>query len=145
VIYLDSCALVKLIVAEKETDALTEFLDDRRSDIVSCQLALTEIFRVVRRSCYNAQRQLTVDRAVLDTRLAAAARLLDRIDLVVVDRRTFLAAAALDHDPQIGSLDAIHLACALEIGAELSAFVTYDRKLARAAETAGLPLVTPGV
>ena len=142
-IYLDSCALVKLIVTEKETAALTTFLEDRRAEMVSSQLALTEVFRVVRRSCYDDQRRLRADQAVLDSRLAAAGRLLDRVDLMVVDRRIFLAAAAFDQDPHVGSLDAIHLSCAREVGPQLSAFVTYDRKLARAAEDIGLPTIQP--
>lgn len=142
-IYLDSCALVKLIVAEPETPALLNYLDGRRAEMLSCQLALTEVVRVVRRSCYDDQRRLSADQSVLDSRLAAAAALLDRIDLVVVDRRTFLAAAALDHDPHVGTLDAIHLASAQEIGSTLAAFITYDNRLARAAEQVGLPLVQP--
>jgi predicted nucleic acid-binding protein len=143
VIYLDSCALVKLILTEKETEALTSFLADRRSEMVSSQLALTEVVRVVRRSCYDPQRCLVVDPVVRDERIATAARLLDRIDLVIVDRAVFTAAAAFDDDPHVGSLDAIHLVCAKEIGAALSSFVTYDKALARAAAAAGLPLEQP--
>ena len=41
-IYLDSCALVKLVLAEKETPSLEAFRDGRRSEILSCQLALTD-------------------------------------------------------------------------------------------------------
>lgn len=131
------------IVTENETAALTAFLDGRHGEMVSSQLALTEVIRVVRRSCYDDQRRLKVGQEVFDAMLTAAARLLDGIDLVIVDRRTFLAAAAFEHDPHVGSLDAIHLACAQEIGPELSAFVTYDKKLARAAQEIGLPLIQP--
>jgi predicted nucleic acid-binding protein len=143
VIYLDSCALVKLVIAEKETPALHEFIKERRNELLSSQLALTEVVRVVRRSCYDAQRRLVVDPAVRDERLSAAAGLLDRLDLLVVDRSVFTAAAAYTDDPHVGSLDAIHLVCAREVGDALTAFVTYDRVLARAAENAGLPLVQP--
>ena len=142
-IYLDSCALVKLVLSEKETPALERFLDGRRAEMVSCQLALTEVVRVVRRSCHNDQRKLTVDQSVLDERLELATRLLDRIDLVVVNRAVFLAAAAFADDPLVGSLDALHLAAARTVGPELSAFVTYDKALARAASAAGLPLEQP--
>jgi predicted nucleic acid-binding protein len=143
VIYLDSCALVKLILTEKESPALTAFLGDRRSEMVSSQLALTEVIRVVRRSCYDSQRRLNVDPAVRDQRLAAATSLLDRIDLVVVNRSIFVAAAAFDDDPHVGSLDAIHLASAQELGDALGSFVTYDTTLARAASTAGLSVEQP--
>lgn len=142
-IYLDSCALVKLIIDEKETPALKRFLDGRRSEMVSCQLALTEVIRVVRRSCQDAQRRLTVDSEILATRLELASALLDRIDLVVVDRGIFIAAASFKDDPFVGSLDAIHLASAQTIGPALTAFVTYDRMLSRAAAGAGLPLEQP--
>jgi len=42
------------------------------------------------------------------------------------------------------SLDALHLASALSIAADLTAFIAYDRLLATAAEAAGLPTVQPG-
>lgn len=142
-IYLDSCALVKLILAEKETPALTAFLADHRSELVSSQLALTEVIRVVRRSCHDSQRRLSVDSAVRDQRLATAASLLDRIDLVVLNRSVLSAAAAFDDDPHVGSLDAIHLASARELDDALESFVTYDKTLARAATAAGLPLEQP--
>lgn len=142
-IYLDSCAVVKLVLVEKETLALKAFLSGRRTDLVSSQLALTEVVRVVRRSCYDAQRRLNVDPTVREERLATAAALLDNIDLVVVDRSIFVAAAAYDDDPHVGSLDAIHLACATQIGDALTGFVTYDKTLARAASAAGLPVEQP--
>ena len=41
------------------------------------------------------------------------------------------------------SLDAIHVAAALELGEELEAFVTYDRQMTRAAESLGLSVVSP--
>ncbi len=42
------------------------------------------------------------------------------------------------------TLDAIHLASALDMGADLEAFVTYDARLAAAARDAGLTVVSPG-
>src|SRR5262249_43260685 len=42
------------------------------------------------------------------------------------------------------SLDAIHLATAIGIREEIGAFITYDRRLAQAAQASGLPVVTPG-
>lgn len=143
-IYLDSCALIKLVVAEKETAALNEHLAAYPSALVTSELAVTEIVRSVRRACYNAQRQLTVDPDVLSERLAAAGKLLDRVNRVVVDGDTFVRAGMYADEPHLGSLDAIHLVCALEIGPELESFITYDRALARAATAAGLTVQQPG-
>jgi predicted nucleic acid-binding protein len=142
VIYLDSCALVKLILAEKETPALERYLADRPG-IVTSELALTEVVRAVRRSCFDSQRQLRVDQAVLDERLASAGDLLDRVDRIIVDTRTLLRAGMYVDDPHLGSLDAIHLVSALEIGPELTSFITYDKTLARAADQEGLPVDAP--
>jgi len=143
VIYLDSCALVKLIIAEPETPALQRYLEGRHSGTVSCELALTEVLRSARRSCYDQDRRLRVDAAVLGVRLNAAAALLDSIDLVVVNTGSFVEGAAFDSDPGVGSLDAIHLVSARRIGSALTAFVTYDKALARAVSDCGMPLAQP--
>jgi predicted nucleic acid-binding protein len=42
------------------------------------------------------------------------------------------------------TLDAIHLASAAALGADLEAFVTYDRRLADAARALGMPVASPG-
>jgi predicted nucleic acid-binding protein len=54
-----------------------------------------------------------------------------------------LSDAALLEQPFLRTLDAIHLATAAGIRASLSAFVTYDKRLAAAAEDAGLPVASP--
>jgi predicted nucleic acid-binding protein len=58
--------------------------------------------------------------------------------------RTITARAAALAPPALRTLDAIHLASAMELGADLEAFVTYDRRLAEAAAAAGLPVTSPG-
>lgn len=142
-IYLDSCALVKLVITEDETAALTRFLAGREAELVTSELAITELVRVVRRSCFDSQRGLRVPEAVLNDRLALAGDLLDRMDQVVVDTDTFIRAGMFTDDPLLGSLDALHLVCALELGAELTSFVTYGRALTQAAQLKGLPVVRP--
>lgn len=61
----------------------------------------------------------------------------------VLDREVFAAAAVYGDGPHVGSLDAIHLVCAREVGNTLTDFITYDRTLARVAAAAGLPLEQP--
>lgn len=60
-----------------------------------------------------------------------------------------LSGAVINEAANVGGttlrgLHAIHLASALSIQAELSAFVAYDHRLAEAASTAGLELLAPG-
>jgi predicted nucleic acid-binding protein len=54
-----------------------------------------------------------------------------------------LERAALIGSPLLRSLDAIHLASALSLRVELSAFITYDQRLRAAAIIEDLPVVTP--
>ena len=55
-----------------------------------------------------------------------------------------LTRAAGARPVTLRALDALHLASALAIRHDLSAFVSYDKRLLTAAEEAGLPVVSPG-
>ncbi len=86
-------------------------------------------------------------RALRRAKFGAAARrrareILARIALVDIDRRALAAAAAID-PPTMPTLDAIHLATALALREDLAALVTYDRRLAVAAERADLHVQAP--
>lgn len=61
----------------------------------------------------------------------------------MIDRDLLLAASAL-RPPTMRMLDVIHLAAASAIGDDLGGVVTYDERMASAARTLGLTLVTPG-
>jgi predicted nucleic acid-binding protein len=129
-VYLDSSALVKLVVREPESQALIEFLRDR-PDRVSSALVLAEVPRALRR-------------ARLGTAVRRRAReILARVALVDIDRRALTFAAAID-PPTVRTLDAIHLATALVLREDLRALVTYDRRLAASAERADLQVQRPG-
>ena len=125
--YLDASALVKLIVREPESEALERWLRQSGGDVVSCALVRTEVVRAA--SPRGAE-------AVLRAR-----RLLDRLDLIILDDELLDLAGELVGP--LRSLDAVHVAAALELGDELEAFVTFDRQMTRAAESLGLPVVAP--
>jgi uncharacterized protein len=130
VIYLDSAAVVKLIHPEPETTSLAAWLRNRAGvPRVTSALAEVEVPRAVRRTAPHA----------LDLVAPAFARLFIR-EITTTVR---LAAAALP-DPTLRSLDAIHLATALELRTELDSFVSYDKRLLAAAEAVGLPVACPG-
>jgi uncharacterized protein len=66
---------------------------------------------------------------------------LDQIDLIGLDPPIRILAQTAQ--PTVRSLDAIHLGTALHTRLDLTAFVTYDRRLLDAARTAGLPVDSP--
>ncbi|MGF1598390.1 MAG: type II toxin-antitoxin system VapC family toxin [Acidimicrobiales bacterium] len=126
--YLDTSALVKLVVAESETEALRSWLTAADRDLVASDLVRTELMRAVR--------QVVPERA-LQTR-----QVLDSIVLIEVTSAVFSAAGRLD-PPALRSLDAIHLAVALELGDDLDGLVTYDGPLADAATANGVAVLAP--
>lgn len=126
--YLDTSAVVKLVVSEPETQVLEGWIAQGH-DVVSCDLLRTELLRATRRSAPD--------------RMVRARLVLDSITLVTVAATTFERAADLDPG-LLRSLDAIHLAAALEFGDELDGMVTYDDRLAEAARLHGIPVIAPG-
>jgi predicted nucleic acid-binding protein len=74
--------------------------------------------------------------------LTRGMRLIRRIGRVSLSADILDNAATLP--PQrLGPTDAIHLASALAIKRDLSAFVAYDKRLLEAAQDAGLPTASP--
>lgn len=127
-VYLDSSAIVKLVVSEAESSQLELYLRDwpRR---VSSSLVRVEVARAVR-----VHGAAAVSRARL---------LLSGLYLVKLDDTLLDAAADLD-PPTLRGLDAIHLATARLLRDDLRLVVTYDGRFATAARALGLVVVAPG-
>jgi predicted nucleic acid-binding protein len=132
--YADASALVKLLRDEPESSALRAFLAG--ADLVSSELILTEIPRAVRRAV-DEDPELP-----FDLLLERAGALLEAIALRAVDRLLLAGAGALD-EPALRTLDALHVATAIDLH-PVDAFVTYDERQAAAARLAGLRTVAPG-
>jgi hypothetical protein len=130
-VYLDSSAVVKLVVPEAETDALMAALEGW-PDRVASALAATEVHRALRRAGASAAVRRRAD------------AVLAGLVLVWVDEPVLRRAASFA-DPALRALDAIHLATALSLGDDPDAFVTYDARLARAARRQRLKIVHPGL
>jgi predicted nucleic acid-binding protein len=129
VIYLDSSALVKLALTEPESAALISYLAERQDQaLVSSALHRTEVLRAIWQAEPGA--------------LTRGVRLVRRIGRVALSSEVLDNAATLP--PQrLGTADAIHLASALTIRRDLSAFVAYDKRLLDAAAEVGLPTASP--
>ena len=127
-IYLDTSAALKLVVAEPETGGLELWLASRAGiPRVSSRLLRIEMLRAVTRA---APHQMSRANVVL-----SAIALLSMDDVA--------ATAEVIGDNMLRSLDAIHLATAHEIRTDLSAFVCYDKRLRDSAHALGLPVEAP--
>lgn len=132
-IYLDSAAVVKMIRDEAESAGLVGWLNEHSGEVlVSSVLVEVEVPRALRRS--------------QPRRLAAVASTLGRLVRIEMDTAVRATAGAYVN-AHLRSLDAIHLATAEHLVASdkrLTAFVTYDKRLAAAASEAGLTVAAPG-
>lgn len=128
VCYLDSSAIVKLVIREAESAALATHLA-QRSRHISCALAKVEVIRAVRAHGADA--------------LGRARRALDGLGVIALDEPLLDSAAQLDPGV-LRSLDSIHLAAAQALGDELSEVITYDKRMIDAARTLSLPVAAPG-
>ncbi len=129
-LYLDSSALVKLVKREAETPALRQLLRRRQGERrVTCALARVEVVRAVSGGGPAA--------------VAHARRQIDRLDQINLGRDLLDDAATLSLGAVLRSLDAIHLAAARSIGADLTAVVTYDQRMLDAATALGITVEAP--
>ncbi|MFD8911133.1 type II toxin-antitoxin system VapC family toxin [Streptomyces sp. NPDC059575] len=128
-IYLDSAAVVKLVHAESESQVLRDWLDERvETGWISSVLVEIESSRALARYAPET--------------VARLHPVLDLIEMVELDAGTRILAQTVK-PVTVRSLDAIHLATALRVRPRLTSFVTYDKRLADAARTAGLPVDVP--
>jgi predicted nucleic acid-binding protein len=132
-VYVDSSALIKRVVAEKESAELLSFLDAhyQQDDVLATSsLGLVEVSRAVlarARSPIAAGDLIDEAMSGIDERPMTA-------DVISVARRV---------EPAIlPSLDAIHLATAVLIDADV--VVTYDNRLSDACRRNSLAVASPG-
>ncbi|TFD75045.1 type II toxin-antitoxin system VapC family toxin [Cryobacterium fucosi] len=128
--YLDTSAAGKLLADEPESGALRAHLDDligrMDTEIVSALLVETELRRMATR---------------VGIPQAAASDVLIRLAMIEMDRNLFREAGTLPGST-LRSLDALHIAAALQAGAD--EYISYDPRQLQGAEAVGLRVRSPG-
>jgi uncharacterized protein len=128
-IYLDSSALVKLAITEPESAALADWLRESSQLVrVSSPLVRVEVPRAVWRADPGSLPQAyTIVRRLREVRMTEAV----------------LTRAAGVRPNVLRTLDAIHVASAMSVRDNLTALVSYDKRMLAAAQDAGLPTASP--
>ncbi len=129
VYYVDASAWSKLLIAESESRALGDFVEaarERGDAFISSQLLATELHRLAVR--------VGIDRVDVESAL-------DQLALILPDVATYRLAGLLP-GPTLRSLDALHIAAALD--AEVDTFISYDDRQLQGAVHAGLSTAAPG-
>jgi uncharacterized protein len=135
-VYVDASAVVKTIREREENGAVALRAYLQAAEVVSSELLLTEVPRAIHRvAAENPHFQPK-------QALQRAAEILDTLSLRAVDDALLIGAGMLA-EPNLRSLDAIHVVTALHLY-PIDAFVTYDKRQASVARLAGLRAVAPG-
>ncbi|MFT4135015.1 type II toxin-antitoxin system VapC family toxin [Microbacterium sp.] len=127
-VYLDASAAAKLMTMEAESLALRTCLaesSDGGDSVWSSVLLETELRRMAQRNGHTQAEATTV---------------LDALSLGLADRALFVEAGLLPGDAR-RSLDALHVATALRLSADL--FISYESRQLAAARDAGLHVASP--
>ena len=130
-VYVDASAAAKLFIAERETSDLQQWLSDlSKPHLVSSALLAVELLRLLRlvnpATVTPAEQFLAAD-----------------VDIVEITPPV-LGDATTVPPPRLRTLDAIHLATALDLGASVDILLTYDKVLIKAARATGLTVAFPG-
>jgi predicted nucleic acid-binding protein len=127
--YADTSAVIKLLAEESHSQAFAAFYDAHAdAEWVSSALLRVELTRAVTRA--------------MPALLPDARELLSAFSIIAIDDDV-VDGAMNEPDRGLRSLDAIHLATARILGGDLSAIVSYDDRLLKAAADAGLGIESP--
>lgn len=126
--YLDASALVKLVRREPETEALISALGPN-STLVSSEIAEVEMLRALRRGAGANAAELGRSK-------------LENVRLLPLNAHIRQKGCELE-PAELRSLDAIHLATALQLGGLLAHVYAYDKRFIEAARHVGLPIAAP--
>lgn len=124
--YLDSSAIAKLIIVEKESAALKKFLSGQ---LVTSSLAKIEIYK----ACNQYDKTL----------LPQVEEVFKFFLFLNIDDKVIKVSQKLVELSYLRSLDSIHLATATIVIGMIDQVVTYDKQMIKAAKELDLPVITP--
>lgn len=134
ILYVDTSALLKLLVREAESAAIERELL-KWSDLATSAITDIELFRAVARAREERPDAVIDGSLVLQGVLAAAAT-------IAFDDGISTAARRVE-PVQVGALDAIHIASALSLGERLAGVATYDKRMQDALHLLGIEVIAP--
>ena len=126
-VYIDTSALGRVLLDEPDKSAIKNALDSF-DQVIASRLLRIELRRV------------GLKRGLLDR----AESLLADISLIPLEDQILTATETLT-PASVGTLDAIHLATAVQLAkaGKLNALMTYDKGLAAGASEHGIPVLSP--
>ena len=137
--YIDTSAFMKRFIPEANSDAVDELLQSGTYRLAISSLTVTEFRSVIKRRVREGSiDSVFANKAVsqLLEEIASGALRFHAIDAAIFN----LAGELIDKlTAPLGTLDALHLACAKATGAEV--MISSDRQLLRAASTSDMQII----
>jgi hypothetical protein len=134
ILYVDTSALLKLLVREAESAAIERELLTWK-ELATSVITEVELPRAVARAREERAEAVIDGSVVLQGVLSSAA---------IVPLSEGVVAAARKVEPvHVGALDAIHIASALSLGKQLAGVATYDKRMHDALEQLGVRVIAP--
>ena len=137
-LYLDSSALVKFVITERESAALRAHVAAVAAPLWTSRLAATEVGIAAARWGAAAASRMDASHPG-ELRLPSATARTLPVTGDVLQAATDIGAAQ-----GVRTLDAIHIATAAALGSGLVEVVTYDSRMASACRDLGLRVTVPG-
>jgi len=134
ILYVDTSAMLKLLVREAESDAIERELL-KWSELATSVITEVELPRAVARAREERADAVIDGSVVLQGVLASAA--------IITLSENIVAAARTVKPVHVGALDAIHIASALSLGRELAGVATYDNRMQDALGPLGVDVIAP--
>jgi predicted nucleic acid-binding protein len=125
--YIDSSAILKFVFNEPERPALLGALTEAP---VTSQIARVEVKRTVSR--------------INPDDLDLASDELAKVRFVYLSKSILSIAEAFAPNITLGTLDAIHVATAIQLGLQIDGIITYDKQMASNALRLGIKVLSPG-
>jgi hypothetical protein len=134
ILYVDTSALLKLLVREAESAAVERELL-RWRDLATSVITEVELPRAVARA-REERADAVIDGSVVLQGVLSSAAIVPLDESVVAEARKVKPI-------HVGALDAIHIASALSLGKQLAGVATYDRRMQDALGPLGIRVIAP--
>jgi predicted nucleic acid-binding protein len=134
ILYVDTSALLKLLVREAESAVIEQELV-RWPNLATSIVTEVELPRAVARAREDRP-DAVIDGSLILQGVVASAAMIELSEEIV-------AAARIVGPVHVGALDAIHIASALSLDKDLAGVATYDGRMADALTRVGVNVIAP--
>jgi len=126
--YLDSSAILKLILNEKESKSLVNFLS---AEVMTSTISRVEVVRTLNR--------------LYPLSVVKGQEILSSILMVPMNSVVLSSAENFSESITLRSLDAIQVATVIFLNKAIDGLVTYDKQMIENAKKLGLKVISPGM